>query len=82
MVVLDRTSFSHDEFWYAAPKFCVLHSGDIVCTCVLIDARNDLLLMAVADVRYGMPHGENKENKGYSRRNFLNLQPNRIPWII
>ena len=82
MAVLERTSFSHNTFWRAAPKFCVLHSGDIVSTYVLIDAGNALLLLVVTHVHYGMPHGENKGNKAYSRLIFLNLQPNGIPRII
>ena len=41
-----------------------------------------LLLLAVTHVNYGMPHGENKENKAYSRCIFLNLQPNEMPRII
>ena len=82
MAVLERTSFSHDEFWRAASKFCVLHGGDIVSTYLLIDARNALLLLAVTHVHYRMPHGESKENKDYSRRIFLNLQPNGMPLII
>ena len=41
---LQRTSFSCDAFWGAAPKFCVLHSGDIVSTYILTDARNALWL--------------------------------------
>ena len=64
------------------PKFCVLHSGDIVSTYILTDARNALLLLAVTHVRYAMPHGKNKENKAYSRLIFLSLQPNGIPRII
>ena len=63
MVVLERTSFSHDAFWRAATKFCVLHGGDFISTYVLIDARNALLLLVVAHICYDMPHGENKENK-------------------
>ena len=82
MAVLERTSFSRDAFWRAAPKFYVLYSGDIVSTYILTDARNALLLLAVTHVRYGMPHGKNKENKAYSRLIFLNLQPNGIPRII
>ena len=35
MAVLQRTSFSRDVFCHAAPKFCVLHSGDIVSTYIL-----------------------------------------------
>ena len=82
MAILERTSFSCDAFWRAAPKFCVLHSGDIVSTYILTDARNALLLLAVTHVCYAMPHGKNKENKAYSRLIFLNLQPNGIPRII
>ena len=82
MAALERTSFSRDAFWHAAPKFCVLHSGDIVSTYILTDARNALLLLAVTHVNYGMPHGKNKENKAYSRLIFLILQPNGIPRII
>ena len=63
MAILERTSFSCDAFWRAAPKIRVLNSGDIVSTYVLIDARNALLLLVVAHVRYGKPHSENKENK-------------------
>ena len=69
-------------FWRAAPKFYVLHSGDIVSTYMLTDARSALLLLAVTHVRYGMPHGKNKDNKAYSRVIFLNLQPNGIPQFI
>ena len=82
MAVLERISFSRDAFWRAARKLYVLHSGDIVSTYILIDAWNALLLLAVTHVRYGMPHGKNKENKAYSRLIFLNLQPNWIPRII
>ena len=82
MAVLERISFSRDRLWRATPKFYVLHSGDIVSTYILTDARNALLLLAVTHVRYGMPHGKNKENKAYSRLIFLNLQPNGIPRII
>ena len=82
MAVLERTSFSRDAFWRTAPKFCVLHSGDIVSTYILTDATNTLLLLAITHVHYGMPHGKNKENKAYSRPLFLNLQPNGIPRII
>ena len=82
MAVLERTSFSRDAFWRAAPKFFVLHSGDIASTYILTDARNALLLLVVTDVRYGMPHGKNKDNKAYSRLIFLHLQPNGIPRII
>ena len=82
MAVLERTSFPLDAFWCAAPKFGVLHSGDIDSTYILTNARNALLLLAVTHVRYGMPHGKNKENKAYSRLIFLNLQPNGTPQII
>ena len=82
MAALERTSLTRDAFCRAAPKFCVLHTGDIVSTYILTDARNALLLLAVTHVRYGMPHGKNKENKAYSRLMFLNLQPNGIPRII
>ena len=82
MAGLERTSFTRDAFWCAALKFRVLHGGDMVSTYVLIDARNTLLLWVVTHVRYDMPHGENMENKAYSRRIFLNLQPNGIPRII
>ena len=78
MAVLERTSFSRDAIWRAAPKFCVLHSGDIVSTYILTNARNTLLLLAVTHVRYGMPHGKNNDNKTDSRLIFLNLQPNGI----
>src|SRR4051812_19571916 len=44
----------------AAAKFCVLHSGDIVPTYILTDARNSLLLLVVTHVRHSMPHGKNK----------------------
>ena len=82
MAVLERISFVGDAFLRAAPKFCVLHSGDIVSTYILIDARNALLLLGVTHVCYGMPHDKNKENKAYSRLIFLHLQPNGIPRII
>ena len=82
MALLERTSFSHEAFWRAAPKFCFLHSGDIVSTYMLTDARNALLLLDVTHLCYGTPHGKNKENKAYSRLIFLNLRPNRIPRII
>ena len=82
MAVLERISFSRDGLWRATPKFYVLHSGDIVSTYILTDARNALLLLDVTHVCYGMPHGENKENKAYSRLIFLNLQPNGIPRIM
>ena len=81
MAVLERTSFPRDAFSCATPKFCVLHCGNIVSTYILTDARNALLLLAVTHLRYGMPHGNNKENKAYSRLIFLNLQPNGIPRI-
>ena len=82
MAVLERISFSRDGLWRATTKFYVLHSGDIVSTYILTDARNALLLLAVTHVRYGMPHGKNKENKAYSRLIFFNLQPNGITRII
>ena len=82
MAVLETTSFSRDAFWCAAPKFCVLHNGDIGSTYILTDARNALLLLVVTHVRYGMPHGKNKENKAYSRLIFFNSQPNGIPRVI
>ena len=81
MAILERTSFSSDTFWRAGLKFCVLRSGDSVFTYILINARNALLLLVVTHVRYGMPHGENKENMAYSRCIFLNLQPNGMPRI-
>ena len=67
MVVLERTSFSGDALWRATPKLYVLHSGDIVSTYILTVARKALQLLAVTHVRYGIPHGKKKENKGYSR---------------
>ena len=70
------------DFQRATPKFCVLHSADIVSTYMLTDARIALLLLAVTHVRYGMPHGKNKENKPYSLLIFLNLQTNGIPRMI
>ena len=82
MAVLERISFSRDGLWRATPKFYVLHSGDIVSTYILTDARNALLLLAVTHVRYGIPDGKNKENKAYRRLIFLNLKPNGIPRII
>ena len=82
MAVLERISFSRDAFWRAAPKFSVLHIGDIVSTYMLIDAKNALVLLAVTHVRYVIPHDKNKENKAYSRLIFLNLKPNGIPRII
>ena len=69
-------------FCLTTPKFLVLYSGDIISTYILTDARNALLLSAATHVRYGMPHGKNKENKAYSRLIFLNLEPNGIPRII
>ena len=71
MAVLERISFSRDAFWRAARKLYVLHSGDIVSTYILTDARNALLLLAVTHIRDGMPHDKNKENKAYSRLAFL-----------
>ena len=82
MAVVEIISFSHDVFWRAAPKSDVLHSGDIVSIYILINARNALLLLVVTHVRYGMPHGKNKENKPYSLLIFLNLQTNGIPRMI
>src|SRR3954470_12058625 len=82
MAVLERTSFYRDVFWHAAPKFCVLHNGDILSTYIVTDARNALLLLAVTHVRYVMVHGKNKENKAYIRLTFLNLRPNGIPRVI
>ena len=82
MAVLERISFSREALWRAARKLYVLHGGDIVSTYILTDARNGLLLLAVTHVRYGMPHGKNKENKAYSRLIFMNLQRNGIPRII
>ena len=82
MAVLERTSFSRDAFRHAAPKFCVLHSGDIVSTYILTDERNALLLLVVTRVSYDMPHDKNKEKKAYNRLIFLNLQPNGVPRII
>ena len=82
MAVLDRISFSRDGLWRATPKFYVLHSGDIVSTYILTDARNALLLLAVKHIRYDMPHGKNKENKAYRLWIYLNLRPNGISRII
>ena len=65
MAVLERISFSREALWRAGRKLYVLHGGDIVSTYILTDARNALLLLAVTHVRYGMPHGKNKENKAY-----------------
>ena len=82
MAVLERTSFSRDAFCLTAPKFCVFDSGDIVATYILTDARNALPFLAVTHTSYSMSHGENKENKAYSRWIFLNLRPNGIARII
>ena len=82
MAVLERTSFSRDAFCLTAPKFCVLDSGDIVSTYILIDARNALWFLAVTHISYNMPHGKNKEYKAYSRWIFLNLLPNGIAQTI
>ena len=82
MAVLPRTSFSRDAFSLTAPKFCVLDSGDIVSTYILTDARNALSFFPVTHISYSMSHGENKENKAYSRWIFLNLRPNGIARII
>ena len=81
MAVLERTSFSRDAFCLTAPKFCVLDSGDIVSTYILTDARNALSFLAVTHISYSMSHGENKENKAYSRWVFLNLRRNGIARI-
>ena len=80
--VLEIISFSRDAFWRTAPKFCVLHSGDIVSTYILTDARNALLFLAFTRMSYSMPSGENKENKAYRRWIFFNLRPNEIARII
>jgi hypothetical protein len=82
MAVLERTSISRDAFCLTAPKFCVLDSGDIVSTYILTYARNALSFLAVTHISYSMSHGENKENKAYSRFIFLNLRPNGIARII
>ena len=60
MAVLERISFSRNAFWHDALKFNVLHSGDIVSTYILTDARNALLLLVVTYVRYVMPHGKTR----------------------
>src|SRR6266566_74520 len=82
MAVLERTSFSRDGFCLTAPKFCVLDSGDVVSTYILTNARNPLSFLAITHISYSMSHGENKENKAYSRWIFLNLRPNGIAQII
>jgi hypothetical protein len=82
MAVIQRTSFSRNAFCLTALKFCVLDSGDIVSTYILTDARNALSFLAVTHIGYIMSHGENKENKAYSRWIFLNLRPNGIARII
>jgi hypothetical protein len=82
MAVLERTSISRDAFCLTAPKFRVLDSGDIVSTYIITDARNALSFLAVTHISYSMSHGENKENKAYSRWIFLNLRPNGIAQII
>ena len=82
MAVLERISFSRDAFWRATPNLYVLHSGDIVSTYILTDARNALLFLAFTRVSYSMPSGENKENKAYSRWIFFNLWSNEIARII
>ena len=71
MAVLERTSFSRYAFCLTATKFCVLDSGDIVSTYILSDARNALSFLAVTHISYSMSHGENKQNKAYSRSIFL-----------
>ena len=82
MAVVERTSFSRDAFCLTAQIFCVLDSGDIVSTYILTDAKNALLFLAVTHISYSMSHGENKENKAYSRWVFLNLRQNGIARII
>jgi hypothetical protein len=82
MAVLERTSLSRDAFCLIAPKFCVVDSGDIVSTYILTDSRNALSFLAVTHISYSTSHGENKENKAYSRWIFLNLRPNGIARII
>ena len=82
MAVLERISLSRDAFLRNALKFCVLDTGCIVSTYILTDARNALWFLAVTHISYTMPHGENKENKAYSRWIFLNLRPNGIARII
>ena len=82
MAVLERTSFSREAFCLTALKFGVLDSGDIVSTYILTDARNALSFLAITHISYNMSHGENKENKAYSRWIFLNLRPNGIARII
>ena len=82
MAVLERTSFSRDVFCLTALKFWELDSGDIVSTYILTDARNALSFLAVTHKSYSMSHGENKDNKAYSRWIFLNLRPNGIARII
>src|SRR6266566_5181185 len=82
MALLQRISLSRDAFRRNALKFCVLDSGDIVSTYILTDARNALLFLAITHISYSMKHGENKENKAYSRWILLNLRPNGIARII
>src|SRR6266566_4712208 len=82
MAVLERTSFSRDAFCLSAPKFCLLDRGDIVSTYILTDARYALSFLVIRHISYSMSHGENKENKAYSRWIFLNLLPNGIARII
>ena len=82
MAVLERISLSRDAFLRNALKFCVPDSGVIVSTYILTDARTTLWFLVVTHISYSMPHGENKENKAYSRWIFLNLRPNGIARII
>ena len=71
MAILERISFSRGAFCLTARKFSVLDSGDIVSTYILTDARNALSFMVVTHISYSMSHGENNENKAYSRWIFL-----------
>ena len=82
MAVLERISLSRGAFLRNALKFCVLDTGDIVSTYILTDARNALWFLAVTHISYIMSHGENKENKAYSRWIFLNLRQNGIARTI
>ena len=66
----------------APPQNCLSSIVVILFPHILTDARNALLLLAVTHVRYGVPHGKNKENNACNRLIFLNLQPNGIPRII
>ena len=82
MALLQRISLSRDAFLRNALKFCVLDTRDIFSTYILTDARNPLSFLAITHISYSMSHGENKENKAYSRWIFLNLRPNGIARII